>query len=262
MTGPAVEMNDVSTRFGSQVVHARLDLEIRLGEVFAIVGGSGSGKSTLLREMILLHRPDAGRIRVLGTDLRDISDAAALALRRRWGVLFQHGGLFGALTVLENVGLPLREHTGQADAAIDDIAAAKLALVGLEPGVGAQYPSQLSGGMLKRAALARALVMDPEILFLDEPTAGLDPISAGGVDELVRTLHHRQGLTIVMITHDLDLLWQVAGRVAVLGHGRVQGVGSMSELSRAAAADVRPFFEGPRARGAESAQGRASSRPR
>ncbi|MFN0161884.1 MAG: ABC transporter ATP-binding protein [Burkholderiales bacterium] len=262
MDAAAIEMQGVATRYGAHVVHECVDLEVRRAETFAIVGGSGSGKSTLLREMILLHRPDAGRVRVLGIDLQDISDDAALALRKRWGVLFQHGGLFGALTVTENIGLPLREHTDRADAAIDAIALAKLTLVGLAPEVGAQYPSELSGGMLKRASLARALALEPELLFLDEPTAGLDPISAGGVDELVRTLRERFGLTIVMITHDLDLLWQVADRVAVLGHGKVQGVGSMDELSRLDNADIRPYFEGPRARGARLSAGSATSKPR
>jgi len=254
-----IELRGVTTRFGNHVVHDGLDLEVQRGEIFALVGGSGSGKSTLLREMILLHRPDAGEIRVLGNTLRDLSDDAARALRKRWGVMFQHGGLFGALTVKENIGLPLREHTDLTDAQIDAIADAKLALAGLEPEVGAQMPSELSGGMMKRASLARALALDPELLFLDEPTAGLDPISAGGVDELVRKLRDQFGLTIVMITHDLDLLWQVADRVGVLGHGKVQGVGSMAELSRMTNADIQPYFAGPRARGA---QGSATSKPR
>ncbi len=252
-------MRGVSTRFGQHVVHEGLDLEVKRGEIFALVGGSGSGKSTLLREMILLQRPDAGEIRVLGAELRGIGDDQARALRKRWGVMFQRGGLFGALTVKENIGLPLREHSDLDDPQIDAIADTKLALAGLAPEVGAQYPSELSGGMMKRAALARALALDPELLFLDEPTAGLDPISAGSVDELVRQLRDQFGLTIVMVTHDLDLLWQVADRVAVLGHGKVQGVGSMAELSSLANADIQPYFEGPRARGA---QGSATSKPR
>jgi phospholipid/cholesterol/gamma-HCH transport system ATP-binding protein len=232
-------------------VHDGLDLEVRRAEIFALVGGSGSGKSTLLREMILLHAPDAGSIQVLGVDLHDLTDDAARALRRRWGVMFQSGGLFGALTVTENVGLPLREHTALADALVDEIAAWKLAMTGLAPEVGAQYPSELSGGMMKRASLARALALDPELLFLDEPTAGLDPESAGGVDELVLKLRDLFGLTIVMITHDLDLLWQVADRVAVLADGKVQGVGSMTELSQMDRPAVRKFFDGPRGRAAE-----------
>jgi phospholipid/cholesterol/gamma-HCH transport system ATP-binding protein len=251
-----IEISRVSTRYGEHVVHAELDLEVRRAEIFALVGGSGSGKSTLLREMILLQRPDSGAIRVLGVDLQTAGDDAALALRQRWGVMFQQGGLFGALTVSENVGLPLREHTQLEDALIDDIAASKLALTGLAPGVGAQYPSELSGGMMKRASLARALALDPELLFLDEPTAGLDPDSAGGVDELVRRLRDRFGLTIVMITHDLDLLWQVADRVAVLAEGKVQGVGSMSELSHMDHPAIRQFFDGPRGRAAQEQETR------
>ena len=247
-----IEMRGVTTRFGANVVHEGLDLDVVRAEIFALVGGSGSGKSTLLREMILLHRPDAGDIRVLGSDLRDMADDAARTLRQRFGVMFQHGGLFGALTVKENIGLGLREHTDLDDALIDSIADAKLALSGLAPSVGAQYPSELSGGMLKRASLARALALDPELLFLDEPTAGLDPVSAGGFDALVRDLRDLFGLTIVMVTHDLDLLWQVADRVAVLGKGKVQGVGSMLELSGLSNPLIRPYFEGPRAHSAQA----------
>src|SRR5471032_329778 len=246
-----IEISKVSTRFGDHVVHSELDLEVRRAEIFALIGGSGSGKSTLLREMILLQRPDSGSIRVLGVDLQKLGDDEALALRQRWGVMFQHGGLFGSLTVAENVGLPLREHTGLEDALIDEIAAWKLAMTGLKPEVGTQYPSELSGGMMKRASLARALALDPELLFLDEPTAGLDPDSAGGVDELVRKLRDLFGLTIVMITHDLDLLWQVADRVAVLAEGKVQGIGSMLELSHMDHPAIRKFFDGPRGRAAQ-----------
>jgi len=246
-----IEVSKVSTRFGDHVVHADLDLEVHRDEIFALIGGSGSGKSTLLREMILLQRPDSGSIRVLGNDLRKLGDGKALALRQRWGVMFQHGGLFGSLTVNENIGLPLREHSGLEDVLIDEIAAWKLAMTGLKPEVGAQYPSELSGGMMKRASLARALALDPELLFLDEPTAGLDPDSAAGVDELVRGMRDLFGLTVVMITHDLDLLWQVADRVAVLAEGKVQGIGSMSELSHADNPAIRQFFDGPRGRAAQ-----------
>ena len=249
-----IEVSKVSTRFGDHVVHSNLDLEVRRDEIFALIGGSGSGKSTLLREMILLHPPDSGSIRVLGADLRELGDDEVRALRQRWGVMFQHGGLFGSLTVNENIGLPLREHTGLEDVLIDEIAAWKLAMTGLKPEVGAQYPSELSGGMMKRASLARALALDPELLFLDEPTAGLDPDSAAGVDELVRRLRDLFGLTIVMITHDLDLLWQVADRVAVLAEGKVQGIGSMSELSHADNPAIRQFFDGPRGRAAQEQQ--------
>ncbi|HXE40972.1 MAG TPA: ATP-binding cassette domain-containing protein [Azonexus sp.] len=250
--GMVVELKKVCTRFGDQVVHDQLDLEIRRGEVFAIAGGSGTGKSTLLREMILLQRPDAGSIRVLGTDILALSGSEARDLRRRWGVMFQHGGLFGSLNVRENVGLPLREHTTLDTALIDEIAAWKLELAGLEAEANEQYPSELSGGMLKRASLARALALDPELLFLDEPTAGLDPASAGGVDELVRTLRELFGLTVVIITHDLDLLWQVADRVAVLGEGRVLGSGSMTELAEMEHPAIREYFDSPRGRAAQA----------
>ena len=260
----AIELQGVTTRFGEHVVHAGIDLAVQQGEIFALIGGSGSGKSTLLREMILLKRPDAGTIKVLGVDLAGLADladdSAATALRRRWGVMFQHGGLFGALTVAENVGLPLREHSALDDKLIDEIAAWKLAMAGLAPEVGAQYPSELSGGMLKRASLARALALDPELLFLDEPTAGLDPQSAAGVDQLVLELRALFGLTIVMITHDLDLLWQVADRVAVLGDGRVQAIGSMVELAEIERPAVRQFFDGPRGRAAQP--GSAPSKPK
>ena len=246
-----IELRQISTRFGTHVVHDGINLAVRRAEIFALIGGSGSGKSTLLREMIMLQKPDSGSIQVLGVDLANISAADALALRLRWGVMFQHGGLFGALTVTENIGLPLREHTAQDDREIDRIAAARLAMAGLAPEVGAQYPSELSGGMLKRASLARALALDPELLFLDEPTSGLDPESAGEVDQLVRKLRDQFGLCIVMISHDLDLLWQVADRVAVLADGKVQGVGSMAELAAMDNPAIRKFFDGPRGRNAQ-----------
>ncbi len=249
-----IELRGVSTRYGEHVVHENLDLDVRRAEIFALVGGSGSGKSTLLREMILLQRPDAGTVRVLGVDLGSLNEREEHALLKRIGVLFQHGGLFGSLNVRENIGLPLREHTRLNNELIDRIAAWKLALTGLEPATAALYPSELSGGMLKRASFARALALDPELLFLDEPTAGLDPASAAGVDQLVTMLRDTFGLTIVMITHDLDLLWQVADRVAVLGDGRVQAVGSMAELAGSDRPLVRQFFEGARGRAAQAQQ--------
>ena len=247
----AIEIRGVVTRFGSHVVHNGIDLAVPKAEVFAVIGGSGSGKSTLLREMILLQKPSEGTVSVLGTVLNDIGDDAARALRQRFGVLFQHGGLFGSLNVLENIGLPLREHRKMTGTEVDKIAMAKLAAVGLDAAVATQLPSELSGGMLKRVALARALVLDPELLFLDEPTAGLDPQSAAGIDALVRTLRDTLNLTVVMITHDLDLLWQVADRVAVLADGKVQAVGAMSELAQSEKPAVRAFFMGPRARAAQ-----------
>jgi len=250
-----IEMRGVCTRFGTQVVHDNLDLDIRRGEILAIVGGSGSGKSTLLREMIMLHRPDSGSIKVFDTDITTLSDEAANVLRQRWGVMFQKGGLFGTLNVLENIGFPLREHTNLDDQLINEVSAWKLSLSGLAPESALRYPAELSGGMLKRAALARALALDPELLFLDEPTAGLDPASASGLDALVRSLHELYRPTIVMITHDLDLLWQVTDRVAVLGEGKVLAVGSMDELSKLDHPTIREYFDGARGRAAhEQAQ--------
>ena len=269
-----IEVDKLATRFGEHILHSDVSFAVGRAEIFALIGGSGSGKSTLLREIILLQHPNAGTIKVLGVELTKASADERAALRQRCGVMFQHGGLFGALTVKENVGLPLREHTSLNNALIDEIAMAKLAMTGLGAEVGAQYPSQLSGGMMKRASLARALALDPELLFLDEPTAGLDPVSAEGVDTLVLELRELFGLTIFMITHDLDLLWQVADKAAVLADGRVQGVGSMAELSHRAEPAIRQFFDGPRGRAAQAqdeglnttavpeVRGRTSSKPK
>jgi phospholipid/cholesterol/gamma-HCH transport system ATP-binding protein len=231
-------------------VHEDVSLSVRRGEVFALVGGSGSGKSTLLREIILLQPPVSGSIRVFGREVVGLSDDEALPLRRRWGVMFERGALFSSLTVTENVGMVLREHTQLGDRLIREVAAVKIALTGLPPDAGPKYPSELSGGMRKRASLARALALDPELLFLDEPTAGLDPLSASGIDELVRSLRETLGLTIMMVTHDLDLLWRAADRVAVLGKGHIVGVGTMNELSRSDDPLVRQYFYGPRGRAA------------
>ena len=251
MTAPAenlvIELRKVCTRFGDHTVHTDLDLEVRRGEILAIAGGSGSGKSVLLREMILLQRPSSGSVHLFGQDTGALSESEAHVLRQRWGVMFQHGGLFGSLTVRENVGLPLREHSQLDDTLIDGIAEWKLALTGLPPEAGLKSPGELSGGMLKRASLARALALDPELLFLDEPTSGLDPASAVGVDELILRTHALYGLTIVMVTHDLDLLWRVSNRVAVLGEGHVLATGSMAELSHHDHPTVQAYFVDPRA---------------
>jgi phospholipid/cholesterol/gamma-HCH transport system ATP-binding protein len=247
---PVIEVRELRTRFGDAVVHDGVNLEVRDGEIFALAGASGCGKSTLLREIILLQQPHSGSIRVLGRDVVGLDDEQALPLRRNWGVMFERGALFSSLTVSENVGLPLREHTQLGDRLIDEIAAVKIALTGLPPSAGAKYPAELSGGMRKRAALARAIALDPKLLFLDEPTAGLDPLSAGGFDELVRRLKELLGLTIFMVTHDLDLLWRVADRVAFMVAGRIAGVGTMHELSTTEEPLVREYFHGARGRGA------------
>ena len=243
-----IEVRELSTRFGTKRVHESISLDVQRGEILAVVGGSGSGKSTLLREMVMLQRPNAGSIRILGQEVTGLNEREAQTLRHHIGVLFQYGALFGGLSVCENVGVPLREHTALSRELVDEIAALKIALAGLHPDAGALYPSQLSGGMRKRAALARALALDPEFLFLDEPTSGLDPISADAFDELVLNLRASLGLTVVMVTHDLDSLWRVADRVVLLGDGRIQGEGSMQTLAASQTPAVRAFFQGPRGR--------------
>ena len=245
-----IEIRGLNTRFGDAVVHEDVDLSVHRGEIFALVGASGCGKSTLLRETIALQQPQSGSIRVFGVEVVGLSDEDALPLRRRWGVMFERGALFSSLTVNENVGMVLHEHTHFGQPLIDQIAAVKIALTGLPADAGFKYPSELSGGMRKRAALARAIALDPELLLLDEPTAGLDPLSASGIDELVRQLRDALGLTIMMVTHDLDLLWRAADRVAVLGERRILGTGSMTELSASGQALIKEYFHGPRGRAA------------
>ena len=237
-----IDLQQVCTRFGSHTVHEGLDLSVRRGEILGLAGGSGSGKSVLLREMIMLQRPTSGRVLLFGQDVAALGAEAALALRRRWGVMFQRGGLFSSISVRQNVGLPLREHSTLDDALIDEIAEWKLALTGLPPEAGLKQPGELSGGMLKRAALARAIALDPELLFLDEPTSGLDPASAAGVNELILRTQALYGPTIVIVSHDVDLLWQVSDRVAVLGEGRVLALDTMQALSRHEHPIVRAYF--------------------
>lgn len=248
---PVIEVRDVVTRFGDNVVHDGVSLSVGEGEIFAVAGGSGSGKSVLLREIIMLHEPDAGSIRVFGQEVTDLRPDAKLPIRRRIGVLFQQGALFSSLTVMENICFTIHEHTDISASLAREIAAMKIALVGLQPQDAFKYPSELSGGMQKRAALARALALDPDILFLDEPTSGLDPLSAGAFDDLVLSLKAGLGLTMMMITHDLDSMWRVTDRVAVLGRGKVLSVGSMEELSGVEDPLVRAYFVGPRARAAQ-----------
>ncbi|HEY3356762.1 MAG TPA: ATP-binding cassette domain-containing protein [Polyangia bacterium] len=254
---PVIEVRDVTTRFGANLVHDHVSLRVEPREVFGIAGGSGSGKTVLLREILMLQRPTSGSVWLLGEDVTHIEEAAGRALRSRCGVLFQQGALFSGLSVAENVAVPLREHTRMQRAFAREVAALKIALVGLPPEAAAKRPDELSGGMRKRAALARAIVLDPEILFLDEPSAGLDPVSAAGIDELIVRLRRLLGLTIVMVTHDLDSLWRVTDRVAVLGAGRIRGIGRMDELAGAADPLIREYFSGPRGR---AARGRSWNR--
>ena len=245
-----LELRDVCTRFGDVSVHENVDLDVRRGEILALVGGSGSGKTTLLHEMIMLRQPSSGSIRMFGEDVVGARSELMERLRQRFGVLFQQGALFSALTVLQNVAVPLREHTRLDEAFIEQVALLKILQAGLSADAALKFPSELSGGMIKRAALARAMALDPQLLFLDEPTAGLDPVSAAAFDELVLRLKQWLGLTVVMVTHDLDSLWRVADRVAVLGDRRVVAVAPMAEVAQVDHPAVRAYFEGPRARAA------------
>ncbi len=249
-----IAARNLTMQFGSKIVHENLNLEVRRGEVLAVVGGSGCGKTTLLRQLALLQQPSAGTVEILGVEMTDLSGLQAENVRQHIGVLFQNGALFGGLTVLENVGLPLREHTGLSDPLIDEIAALKLSLVRLQQEDGYLYPNQLSGGMRKRVALARAIALDPEVLFLDEPTSGLDPVSADAFDELVLDLKQALDPTVVLVSHDIDTLWRVADRVVLLDDGRIVADGSMSELAASSDPRVVRFFQGPRGRAAQAAQ--------
>jgi phospholipid/cholesterol/gamma-HCH transport system ATP-binding protein len=246
---PIISLRGIVNRFGKQVVHDGVDLDIRRGEVMGIVGGSGTGKSVLLRTIIGLNRPAEGTIEILGKSMLDMNERDRRQIEERWGVLFQNGALFSSLTVAENIETPLKEHTRLPPELRREIADLKIRLVGLAPEAGAKYPSELSGGMKKRAGLARALALDPEILFLDEPTAGLDPIGAAEFDELIQSLQRSLGLTVVMITHDLDSLAAICDRIAVLVDKKVK-VGTLAELQRDDHPWIKSYFHGPRARAA------------
>jgi phospholipid/cholesterol/gamma-HCH transport system ATP-binding protein len=253
---PVVEVRDLVTRFGSHVVHDGLNLTLRKGEVLGVVGGSGAGKSVLLNTIIGLRRPDAGEVRVLGVDINAASNAQRKAVEARWGVLFQSGALFSALSVRENVAAPLREHARLSPRFADEVADLKIALTGLPSDAGDLRPAELSGGMRKRAGLARAIAMDPELLFLDEPTAGLDPIGAEAFDVLVRNLSQTLGLTIFMITHDLDSLYAVCDRVAVIADKTIVAAAPIPELERSEQPWIKEYFLGPRGRAAAGAAAR------
>ncbi|GAB4392044.1 MAG: ATP-binding cassette domain-containing protein [Gammaproteobacteria bacterium] len=239
-------LKNIATQLGDKIIHQDVNLQIQASEIVALVGSSGCGKTTLLNCMIMLLRPSAGDIEILGTDILHCSREQAQNLRRRWGVMFQHCALFSSLTVLENVIFPLRELSQLSPSAQRDIALLKLNLVGLPSSAAYKYPSELSGGMQKRAALARALVLDPEILFLDEPTAGLDPQSADKFDELILYLRDSLQLTIVMVTHDMDSLWRISDRVAFIGEQRILACEPMRELVHNTHPEIKAFFAGPR----------------
>ena len=246
MKTTAITVSNVVTRFGKNLVHDGISLNVRHGEIYGLLGSSGCGKSTLLKEMIMLLTPNAGEIRVLEHNLSTISRDNAATLRRNWGVLFQGGALYSSLTVGDNISIKLREHTDLPMKLIQEIVHIKLRMVGLSESVADLYPGELSGGMVKRASLARALAMDPKLLFLDEPTSGLDPIGAEAFDNLILELRDILGLTIVMVTHDLDSIWTVVDRFAVIGESKILADGTLNEVIENPHPIVRQFFWGAR----------------
>ncbi|TBU78762.1 ABC transporter ATP-binding protein [Pseudomonas daroniae] len=253
-----IQVRDLTNQFGPQVVHQHLDLDLYRGEVLGVVGGSGTGKSVLLRTIVGLRQPNAGTVRVFGEDLLALSAQRRSELERRFGVLYQRGALFSSLTVLENIALPLIEHAGLNRASAERLAESKVALVGLPNHAGDKYPTELSGGMIKRAALARALALEPDILFLDEPTAGLDPIGAAAFDQLIRTLRDALDLSVFLVTHDLDTLYTLCDRVAVLSQKRVLVADKLEVVAATDDPWIHDYFHGPRGRAAEQASARIS----
>lgn len=247
-----IKVRGLVNQFGPQVVHDQLDLDVWRGEVLGIVGGSGTGKSVLLRTIVGLNRPAAGSIHVLGSDVLNGGRKERLQAERRWGVAFQDGALFSSLTVMQNVMAPMREHLNLSDTLMRALGQLKISLVGLPPLACGKLPSELSGGMRKRAALARALALDPEIVFLDEPTAGLDPIGAAAYDDLIGELKRSLGLTVFMVTHDLDSLYAICDRIAVLAEKKVLVEGPIEGMTDVDHPWVQEYFTGPRARAAQS----------
>ncbi|WP_457666753.1 ABC transporter ATP-binding protein [Thiolapillus sp.] len=243
---PIIQVSDVVTRFGSNLVHNGVNLSVRQGEIYGLLGGSGSGKSTLLREMIMLQHPQSGVVSVLGYDLGSVGREEAAWLRRQWGVLFQAGALYSSLTVAENVGIKLKEYAHLPKNILQEIVRMKIHMVGLPDYAADLYPAELSGGMIKRASLARALAMDPGLLFLDEPTSGLDPIGAEAFDKLILELREMLNLTVVMVTHDLDSIWTIVDRLAVLGDKKVIAEGSLQEVMNQPHPIIQKFFHGER----------------
>jgi phospholipid/cholesterol/gamma-HCH transport system ATP-binding protein len=246
---PIIRVRGLVTRLGGRVLHDDLELDVRRGEVLGVVGGSGSGKSMLLRSIVGLQRPASGAIEVFGEDMQRQSEAERRRIEARWGVLFQDGALFSSMTVAQNIAVPLKEQLALQAPLIDEITALKVGLVGLPADAAAKYPAELSGGMRKRAGLARALALDPQLLFLDEPTAGLDPIAAAAFDTLIRDLCRALGLTVFMVTHDLDSLVAICDRIAVLVDKRLR-IGTMAELLRDPDPWIQDYFRGPRGRAA------------
>lgn len=241
-----IEIKNLRNYLGGRCVHDGLNLTVHRGEIIGIIGASGCGKTTLLRSILRLQRFSSGTIRVFGQDLARCSTTALLAIQQRWGVMFQGGALFGGLSILENIALPLQTYTDLPEPLLRELALTKIAFSGLELEAALKYPSELSGGMVKRAAVARAIALDPEIIFLDEPTAGLDPKSAGDLDALVLELRKRLGLTIVMVTHDLDTLWRVPDRVIFLGEGQVLADAPIDQLAQHPHPLIQRYFSGER----------------
>jgi phospholipid/cholesterol/gamma-HCH transport system ATP-binding protein len=258
--GAIIEVRELVNRFGAQTVHQDLDLDLYRGEVLGVVGGSGSGKSVLLRSILGLRSANSGTVKVFGEELLSLPPERRSQLERRLGVLYQRGALFSSLTVTENIALPLLEHAGLKRPAAERLALVKLALVGLPREAGDKYPTELSGGMIKRAALARALALEPDILFLDEPTAGLDPIGAAAFDQLILTLRDALGLSVFLVTHDLDTLYTICDRVAVLAEKRVLVADCLDVVAATDNPWIHEYFHGPRGRAAEQAATRAPGR--
>ncbi len=248
-----IVVRNLSNRFGTHTVHEGLDLDVLRGEILGVVGGSGTGKSVLLRSIVGLRRPSGGEVRIFGEEIQSLSPDRRSQLERRSGVLFQNGALFSSLTVIENIALPLIEHAGLARPDAEHLAEVKLAMAGLPKKSGRLYPSELSGGMIKRAALARALALDPDLLFLDEPTAGLDPIGAAAFDQLLLTLRNAFNLTVFLVTHDFDTLYTTCDRVAVLSQKKVLVVDRLDVVAAADDPWIKDYFHGPRGRAAQQA---------
>lgn len=247
-TNEVISVRDVTVQFGNKKVLDGLDLDIHRGEILGFIGPSGAGKSVLMRTILGLNKKVSGHIKILGQDIDDISDQGKVEIDMRMGVLFQHGALFSALNVLENIQIPMREYLDLSPKLMDELARLKISLVGLEADTAEKYPSELSGGMIKRAALARALALDPHIVFLDEPTSGLDPIGASDFDLLIEDLRDTMGLTVYMVTHDLDSLYAVCDRIAVLGHKKVMVEGTIEDMLQFDDPWVQSYFRGKRAR--------------
>lgn len=245
-----IKVRGLRNQFGDHVVHDDLDLDVYRGEVLGVVGGSGTGKSVLLRSIVGLQTPTAGTIEVFGTEILGASTEERAVIERRWGVMFQDGALFSSLTVEQNVEAPMREQLDLTPEVREALAELKVSMVGLPVSACAKYPSELSGGMSKRAGLARSLSLDPEIVFLDEPTAGLDPIGAAAFDELIKQLQESLGLTVFMVTHDLDSLHAICDRIAVLSQKKVLVTGTIADMLKVDDPWVRDYFHGPRARAA------------